>query len=300
MNYIELAQAHIAENYPHIVYPNTQIDPRKLKPGTICGSWAYSCPNEYRIITNRSVELAPGVLPADVTRAWLRDEYKLPLRRRNNQLNRNYALPIYAERGDYGDCSYVDIRGAYLTVLGLGYDVEYVPNRYMVFEPRPIPNEIAGNKFCYSIAVAMSTTKISNLSIVGKEENLFNVKKFNIYSNPCLYTLASDVLNGVCSEAIHLLGGKIHYANTDGFIVQAGYEETLIRIINSWGFEARVKHSGNTKINGAASWKCGSTQTKRFDAHARSFKCDLMPRDERLFLKQKFTKSLQFRGILLT
>lgn len=288
MNYIELAKLKVDETYPTIVYANPHI--QSLEAGTIMGTWAYSLPSKYRIIVDRERQLAVGVLPADVTRAWLNDCYKLPLRRRKTQLNRNYVLPIHAIRGSWGDCSYVDIRGAYLSILSLGYDVEYIPNRYIAIDPQPIPQEIIDNKFCYSIAVAMANTQISNISIMGKEHVPFTVKKFNLYSNPCLYSLASDVLNAVAGEAISVMGDHIKYVNTDGFVVTSKYAENLIQIIDSWGFKSRVKYQGSTMIGGVGAWKIDKHSTKRFDKGARNFTSDLMPKGDRLWLKKRFTR----------
>jgi len=285
--YVNIAQLHIRDNYPHIVYANP--DPSSLESGTIMGSWAYSLPHKYRIITNRERELAIGVLPADVTRAWLNDCYKLPFRRRKSQLNRNYVLPIHALRGEWGDCVYIDIQAAYLSILALGYDLEYIPNRYLAADPIRIPLDISSNKFCYSIAVAMSTTKISTISIMGKEQNIFSVKKFNAYSNPCLYALAGDVLNGVASEVLAVFGNRVKYVNTDGFVIESRYADKLLDVIASWGFNARVKKRGSTSIGGVGSWRIGESSTRRFDRNAHDFTCDLMPKSDRLWLKKRFS-----------
>lgn len=288
MNYIELAKQKIDETYPTIVYANPHFS--SLESGTIMGTWAYSLPSKYRIIVAKDRELAAGVLPADVTRAWLNDAYQLPIRRRKNQLNRNFALPIHALRGEWGDCAYVDIKGAYLSILSLGYDVEYLPNKYLAVNPCIIPPEIAKEKFCYSIAVAMSNTQISHISIMGKEHMPFTVKKFNLYSNPCLYALASDVLNGVAAEVLAVMGNTIKYVNTDGFVVESRYTSYLMDIISSWGFVSRVKYEGSTMIGGVGAWKIGKYHTKRFDANGRNFTNGLMPKSDRIWLKKRFSK----------
>lgn len=288
MNYIDIAKQKVDETYPIILNGNPHIS--SLEAGTIMGTWAFSLPNRYRIIVDQERQLAIGVLPADVTRAWLNDCYSLPFRRRKTQLNRNNVLPIHATRGSWGDCSYVDIKGAYLTILSLGYDVEYIPNKYIAVDPIVLPDEIVSNKFCYSIAVAMSNTQISNISIMGKQHVPFTVKKFNLYSNPCLYALASDVLNAVASEALAVMGSAIKYVNTDGFVVESQYSEYLIRIIDSWGFKSRVKYEGSTMIGGVGAWKIGKHSTKRFDKGARDFTSELMGKSDRLWLKKRFTK----------
>jgi hypothetical protein len=282
MNYVELAQAHIAELYPIIVHHDIPIS--ELPPGAILGTWAYSVPGKIRYILSKELEMATGVLPADVARAWIRDEYELPFRRRVNQLARGYTVPLHARRGEWGDCSYIDIKGAYLKILSLGYDLEYLPGKYLGAEPREVPVDVATNKFCYSIAVAMSGTRISNLDVMGKD-GVFKHRPINLYSNPCLFNLAQDTLNAVGAEMLAVLGDNVVYANTDGYLVKAGFEQYAIDIIASWGFKSSVKHQGETHVYGSASWKCGDHVTKRRDPNALDFTSHMMEREQRGWLK---------------
>lgn len=293
MNYVELAQAHVAELYPTIVFARPRL--ADLPAGAIIGTWAYSVPGKVRFILDKSIQVATGVLPADVSRAWVRDTYKLPLKRRKNQLERGYSVPLHARRGQYGDCAYVDIKAAYLKILSLGYDVEYLRKKYIYAEPCAVPAEIRANKLCYSIAVAMSGTKISNLEVMGKN-GLFDHKPLNIYSNPSLYNLAQETLNGIGGEILSVMGEKVVYANTDGFIVRSGCEKYVQEIIQSWGFESQVKAFGETWVRGVGSYRCGELETRRFDPKAADFTGPLMPKDERLWLKRRWiewTNSMQ-------
>jgi len=191
MDYIALAQEHIAELYPYILYTKPTV--KSLPPGAILGTWQYSVPHKMRFILAPDMEMAAGVLPGDVSRAWIKDEYKLPLRRRKDQLGRGFSVPLFAKRGVYGQCGYVDIKGAYLKILSLGYNLEYILGKYIGCDPRPIPEQIAAKKFCYSIAVSMSACAQSSITIVGKE-GVFMHRPMNIYSNPCLFNLAQDTL----------------------------------------------------------------------------------------------------------
>lgn len=287
MTYLELASDHVANLYPTIVYAQPRL--MDLPPGTIIGTWAYSIPGQMRFILNRELELAPGVLPADLARAWVRDAYELPFKRRKNQMEQSFRVPLHARRGTWGDCSYVDIKGAYLKVLSLGYDVEYRQGHYLGCDPRQVPNEVADNKFAYSIAVAMSGSQRSNLQVMGNN-GLFDHKPMNLYSNPCLFNLAQDTLNGIGAEVLAVLGEHVHYANTDGFIVDQGFEAFAIEIVNSWGFTARVKYAGETKVAGVGSYRVGEHRTKRWDENSQDFTGPLMDRAQRLWLKKRWVK----------
>lgn len=297
MDYIKIAQANIAEQYPLVSYQYPKI--HDLPTGAIIGTWAYSVPGKVRFILEPEREIACGVLPADVTRAWIKDVYNLPLRRRKTQFNTHYTLPLKAVKGEYDHCSYVDIRGAYLSIIRLGFDLEYVRGKYLACNPVAVPHEIAVNKMCYSIGVSMSNTKLSHITIMGKN-GLFENKKFNMYSNPCLYALACDSLAAIAAEVQVTMGEHVCYANTDGFIVNTRYVQQLQNIISSWGLASRVKYAGKTQIFGVGSFRCGSFKTERMNAHAPNFMSVLPLDDERKWIKERFVKFQQNYDILLT
>jgi hypothetical protein len=286
-DYIAIAQERVANEYPLIIYAKPQLS--DLPTGAILGTWAYSVPGVARFILAKQNELATGVLPADVTRAWVRDSWKLPLRRRENQLGKPYALPLHAVRGSHGLCAYVDIRRAYLTILSIGYDVEYVRGRYIGGEPKAVPEQIAGNKFCYSIAVAMAASKRSHITVVGKE-GVFDRHTYNMFSNPCLYALAGDTLNSIASEVLAVMGQHVKYVNTDGYIVPLDKVEPLLKIIRSWGFDARVKHQGETTVYGVASWQVGDERTFRRDPNGQDFTSPMATPQERRWLKARWQR----------
>lgn len=274
INYIELAQAHVEHLYPFIVYHKPPMS--ELPPGTILGTWAYSIPHKMRFILDRERELAAGTMPSDVSRAWIKDTITLPIKLRRDQVEaKSFPLPNMARVGNYGECCYVDIKGAYLSFLRMGYDLEYLPGHYLASNFTKIPPEIEANKMCYSIAVSMSNSRQTNIEIMGRE-GTFNHKGFNIYSNPCLYRLACDTLASIASEAVRAFGERIVYANTDGFIIDAAHANNLIDCIASWGFSSRVKYQGETVIYGVGAWKVGKHTTRRNDSNAKSF-CSPMP-----------------------
>jgi hypothetical protein len=291
-DYIKIAQMDIMEKYPLIAYYEPEF--KDLPNGTIFGTWALSVPGKVRFMLAKNVELAQGVLPGDVTRAWLRDEYTLPVKRRKQQIEAShYPAPLLAERGVWRQCAYVDIRSAYATILHLGYDLEYMRGRYIAGEPRPLPMQIKNNKFCYAIAVAMANTKVSSIQIKGND-GIFSNKTFNVFSNPCLFNLALDTLSAIYSEVCEVMGAHVHYVNTDGCIVDIGFEGHVLDIIRSWGFSARIKHQGQTEIRGVGSYICGTFSTKRFEKHAMDYRSPMCTSDERKWLKKRWNKWITY------
>lgn len=288
MNYIAIAEQNVADLYPLIIYDKPQIS--QLPKGAIIGTWAYSIPNKVRYILDKTREISKGVMPGDLTRAWIRDAYNLPIKLRKEQVNgKHYQLPLVSKRGAHGECSYVDIKAAYLHILSLGYDVEYEQNKYLGCNLITVPEQIAANKMSYAMAVAMSNSQRSNITIKG-DNGLFETNSFNIYSNPCLYAVACDVLASVASEVMRVLGDNVKYVNTDGYIVASGKEQVVIDICNSWGFTARVKHQGETIVHGAASWQVGNAKTSRYNPNAQDYVSPMPDKPTSLWLKRNFTK----------
>jgi len=287
-DYLLMAQRHIGELYPTIVYRQPMLS--ELPKGAIIGTWAYSIQHDKRYILDKSREMAPGVMPMDVTRAWIKDTITLPIRARKEQLTqKNYPLPNFAHTGYWGDCAYVDIKGAYLNILRLGYNVEYLQGKYVGAAFAPVPQIVEKEKFCYAVAVAMSNSQRTNISVKG-EDGIVTHKHFNAYSNPSLYKLASDTLSSIASEALRIFTNKIHYINTDGYIIESAFVDPLIRVISSWGFDARVKAQGETWVYGVGSWKCGSKRTRRYGENHLDFQSVMPDKDISLWLKRRVSK----------
>jgi hypothetical protein len=118
----------------------------------------------------------------------------------------------------------------------------------------------------------------------------FAHRPMNMFSNPCLFGLAQDTLNGIAVDVINNLGDAVKYINTDGFIVDADKQWQCIDIINSWGFNVAIKAFGQTEIRGVASYICGERATKRFDSHAQDFQSKMMDSDDMRWLKDKWQR----------
>lgn len=293
IDYIQLAAEHIARLYDYVSYAQPPL--MDLPPGSIIGHFAYSVPGKIRFILNRAEEIAPGVLPGDLARAWIKDNYPLPVHRRGDELKIGYSVPNYARIGKFGDCAYVDIKKAYARVLAMGWDVEYILGRYFMGEPKPVPPQIAANKTAYGIAISTSGNRFSRLTIMGREKQTFVHRPFNLFSNPCLFNLARETLNGIGSEWLSVLRDNVVYMNTDGVIVKNRCIENAIDIARSWGFEARIKENdkgeeirGDTEIWGVGSYRVGDYATRRHDPFAKDFCEPLMSRGDRLWLKTRW------------
>lgn len=292
INYIHVAQQTVAERYPLIIYDDPGEE--NLPNGTIVGSWAYSLPGTARWILAEDLEIVPGVLPGDVARAYVADQWKLPIARRKDQIEaRAYDSPLWARKGNWGRCGYVDVSKAFCTILQMGFDVEYMRNRYLGANPRPVHPQIRANKFCYSMCVSMSHSPLSTIAFVGNGDTFIKHPQNN-FSNPCLYNLAYDVLSAIAAEIDDRLPGRVFYQNTDGHIVDCDYIEECQRVILEWGFSSKVKFYGDTEIWGTGSYRVGLPDSDGDHLGNMMFtdeyKNKRMTKDEYLWLKRRWQK----------
>lgn len=286
--YLFIASSHVADTYPYIAY---EKPPLKLLPkGAILGTWSVSVRNIVRFILNKDVEIITGVLPGDVARAWIKDTIDLPIRRRKEDIHaHNYPIPLHAIRGYYPNISYVDIRKAYLGVISMGYDLEYLRGQYFAPTMRPVPIDISNHKLCYAITVAMSKSAHKSIPIWTGEKTA-NIGGFNVYSNPPLYNLASDILSSVAADVLDDMGKYVYYIHTDGYIVKTGYEARLLRHFHKWNFDGRIKARGKGAVFGVGSWRIGKDRTARRDATATNYSTLMPDKDTRKWLHDRVSK----------
>lgn len=286
-DYLDLASMHVSLNYDYIVHGTPDL--RHVPPGAVFGTWCISVPGKVRYILDGAIELAPGVLPGDVARAWVRANYTLPIKRRRDQ-RRVYKLPVMARVGRHTEGVYLDIRHAYLDILQTaGYNIDYKFGKYMAAKPVILPNIVKDTKWVYAIIVAMSAGARSHMVIKSKENGLVARRTFNLFSNPCLYAVASEVLACLAAQVLSRFGKAIWYINTDGYICHPGVVASLTETVKAWGFEIREKARGETQIFGVGSWRCGDEKTLRRDDYANDF-CSALPKNEEThWLQQRFT-----------
>lgn len=285
VDYISIARQYIHEHYPRIEYRKPTL--QELEPGTIVGTWSWSKLEHYKYILPDAPMVDIDVMPADLARAWVNYNYSLPLRRRKTQ-HRSYLIPLKALKGLYPDCAYVDIKGAYRRVLSYGYDVDYKIGGWLQSNPIHIGKQMAREKFAYSIAVAMSARARGHIEIKTKEGKMTEVRNFNIYSNPCLYALASEIL--ACTATIVSKYIPTYYIHTDGYIIPNRYVETFGRIMSDLNWKWSTKAVGNAEVYGVASWKVGAKKTLRRDVAAHDFETQLPSMDIAKWLFRKLDR----------
>lgn len=285
VDYISIARQYIHEHYPRIEYRKPTLS--ELEPGTIIGSWSWSKLEHYKFILPDAPMVDIDVMPADLARTWVNYNYKLPVKRRKTQ-HRSYLIPLKAIKGLYPDCVYVDIKGAYRRVLSYGYDVDYKIGKWLQSDPIDIGPQMAKEKFAYSIAVAMSARARGHIEIKTKEGKMAEVRNFNIYSNPCLYALASEML--ACTASIVSKYIPTYYIHTDGYIIPERYTDTFAAIMRDLNWNWSIKAFGNAEIYGVASWKVGVKKTLRRDVAAHDFATELPSMETSKWLFQKLDR----------
>lgn len=286
VDYLAIAQDHLNRTYEYIVHGTPTVS--ELPPGAVIGTWCISVPGKVRYILSREMEIAPGILPGDIARAWVKYNYTLPIKRRRDQ-KRSFILPLLAHKGAYPEGVYLDIRHAYLDVLKtVGYDTDYRFGKYMIAHPVMLPDLVCKTKWVYSIIVAMSAGARSHMIIKSKEHGLIANGSFNLYSNPCLYAVASEVLASIASQILAKHYDDVYYINTDGYIVNPQIENSVRAIVSGWGLEIREKARGETEVYGVGAWRCGAEHTRRYDGTAKNYRCTFPDKQSAFWLQKTF------------
>ena len=259
---LERTAERVQSMFPTILYE--QPFAKDLPDGTILGTYAYSLRGKVRWITKRDAEIIPGVLPGDLARQWVRENYALPIRRRKDQ-NRSYVLPLRAIRGKYVAGAYVDISKAYRRVLELvGYDVDYRIGKYLSATPIQLAEEFYLYKPLYQQCVAISATYLSTIPTI-KNGEVVTRRVRNVFHNPCLYAFASEMLACYVGEVVNNF--RCAYANTDGVIVDVRDADGVIQLASDYQCTAKIDAQGHTEVWGVGSYVVGERRSKRQDAN---------------------------------
>lgn len=234
----------------------------ELPPGTVVGISAYTHEQSKRRWLDPNALVAPNVTASDAARCFLRSAYHLPLRRRRDQQTAA-PVPLLVRRGRYPDAVYVDLKSTYKGIVeAFGFDVEYRRGAYLSVnaERTPLPDLVRENKRAYAAIVAMSSSYESVMQRWdGKKLVTFKVR--NVFHQPCLWALTRDILLGVYSQMYWNF--KLYYANTDGYIISRHDLEDALALIESWGFAASIKGTGNAEVYGVGSYQIGVRKTER-------------------------------------
>lgn len=264
----ERALDHVMKTYKRIEYRRPSYD--EVDDGTVIGGSTWSKRGGTRWIVN-ALHLVRPDLPVthqDLARQWLRETYKLPLRRKKEDQPVDWApLPLLAKRGVWrGGWAYVDIKSAYRHILStVGWDVEYRASRWLAAGDTRVSDELT--KLAYSSAVAIASRYYSTLRIV-RRGSIETRRQRNIYANVCIYALARDLLYYVYSDVMRS-GATVVYYNTDGCVVRWRDAERVVNTIREWGMDVRIKAvSPIAMVWGTGSFAIGEMATRRISRHA--------------------------------
>lgn len=253
-----------------------------LKELTIIGKFSYYQNQSQRRIIKKSdaVEIVPGLLetPPNLARSYLFEKYKLSPRISRVQFDATVEslrqMPNYAAPGEFDYGFYVDIKGAYWSIMNIvGWDVDYWPGKWLADgtppDDFPLPDHKTARSCLYS-AGAISEIPYYDPAFKskGKDNAIDTFKNGNPLVNPQLAKLTSDVLNSIASQAID--AGAV-YCNTDGFIAPnervAGH---IVHIIRNWGLEAGIKAEGAGGVKGAGAYKVGDSTSAPYAIRGES------------------------------
>lgn len=233
-----------------------------------------------------------AVTPTDISRDYLETKFGKDKRRIGTMQYRNFYdhrrnAPLLAIPQEIDHAYYVDIRGAYWSILqAVGWNVDYMPDKWLRVlsdcSDFPFPDIKMARNCLVSIAADGSST----MRIWTGNELIFR-KAGNKFVNRMLWTIVCDVLNSVAYECIE---AGAAYCFTDGFIVPANRRAAVEDVIASWGLTSGIKAQGQTIIKGAGAYKVGEVVTKKYDiGKPRSIRkiAEMVNRD---WLKKRFAK----------
>jgi len=201
--------------------------------------------------------------PSAIARDYLICKYKCSPKWTSSQRDRIYEelvnQPLYCNPSQYEDGYYIDLAGAYWSVMvRCGWDVNYYPSRWVSPTLPPLDFPYSDNKRARSCLV--SVARALQISAWSPERGNFQFSGGNPRSNNQLYTLIQDCLNGIACEAIE--AGAV-YVFGDGYIAPSwSIAQKIMQITLDWGFTPRIKGEGRGFVNALGSYSIGSYHTK--------------------------------------
>lgn len=235
----------------------------------ILGSFSWTLMKSRRklIIAKEAVMLGRMyVTPADIARAYLRVKFPNRKPRMTGFQAREFVdfrsqPPLYCTPCNISDALYIDLKSAYWNIVqAIGWDVEYLPSRFMGAGKPASDFPFAWHKMARNCLV--SCVMPSSMT-VWTGTRLVNQKGRNPFLNLMLWGAVCDVLNGIAVDAIK--AGAV-YVYTDGYIVPSNRYEDVFEAISRWGFPFGIKHSGKCEVLAPACYKFPDKRTKTFGA----------------------------------
>lgn len=292
-----LEQIHSIIREKNDKYKSILVDklpsPRELyPPPVILGTYSHYLPTEHIRYVDRKYTRDIGGISAtfgDIARAYLIVKYGCDghwkpryTSAQWEYFNNWYSVPLLSVPCTYQQGYYIDIRSAWWQIACVvGWDTDYLPSskrpRFLTMGQSPIDLPYSEIKPLRSSIISMvrpSKIRIWQCPLCQegiKCEPINDIKhpygstliqnRWNNFYNPALWSVVSDVLNGVASDCIQ--SGCIVYANNDGFIAHDKKScAKLITILDSWGLSYSIKGSGAGWVSGVGSYRVGKMRSK--------------------------------------
>lgn len=228
------------------------------------GSWSLTTVKTLRrILVKKILTEVDGMVftPSELARVYLKA--KFPNRRkrmRGEQIRacKSYLQsPLFAKRGRWGECSYLDLKSAYWSIMNLvGWDIDYHPNNWLKLGTPPDDFPWSNNKLARNCLVSL--TLPSKITFWTGSKITYK-GGYNPNLNYGLYCLVMDTLQGIALDMVR--AGAV-YVHTDGYIIPDKKLASAREIIAEWGFTGSIKAQGDTEIFSTGSYRVGRNQTK--------------------------------------
>lgn len=252
-----------AEKYKTLLVPRF-FPLSTLEETTYLGSFTWSCPSmglRWMIEKNAIFPFGIPQSPSEFARDYLSIKYPKRLRARSKQiteLRKHRSAPLWARRGEYYNCAYVDIHAAYWSILqSVGWDADYHPDMFLGKKSHCQDYPLPDHKLARNCLV---TAGLTSPLVIWDGSKLVERRIGNPRPNIGVWALCQDILHGIAVDALNC--GAV-YIHTDGYILPRPRAQELIDRIGQWGLEGRIKYTGDTIIYGPGTYDIGEKKTKR-------------------------------------
>lgn len=284
------------------IRPVTEFPPlTTIKEPLFIGSFAWTAAmGRWKLVDiNHAINAYGGTLtPADVARDYVRAKYGKPHRVTSGQYEATVKIhrfaPMFARVGEWGECSYLDLKSAYWSILQvIGWDVDYHPGRWLNVRSTCRDFPLWRNK--------MARNCLVSVGLVGQGkrwdgQKLTWVKKSNPLANLVLYAAVQDILHSVAYDMIQ--AGAV-YVHTDGYILPKDRIGQGFDVLRSWGLVGSIRNEGPTTVYAAGTYTCGSHENARSISRMGKDFSNVIP-DFRDWLKPRFKRFADRERLILS
>lgn len=199
------------------------------------------------------------------------------------------APPTFAKVGKWGDCTYVDLKSAYWSILGVtGWDVDYYPGKWILPGRVPYDFPLINDKIA---RICLVSAGLNAPTRIWTGSQVIVIRTQNSHLNLGVWSICQDLLHTLANIAERL--GAVHI-HTDGYIVPTSNAEYLINRIREFGLVARPKATGSTWIHAVGSYQCGEHHTKNIVKALKPITSTLYATDEK-FIEKRFRYLAEWR-----